>query len=266
MQMMGPRLLVKRSVAWGHAAAGFVRDGQNRGSEFRLSNNRSSNRRRGRGGNRPQGGGNQLNRIDSRARGNAPQLLEKYRKLAHDASLNGDRVQAEYYLQFADHYFRVLADSRAQRDEMRPRRDDRDLQDDYGDDYDSDGERGQRRDRGGRDQRDRYDADEGERGSEAGDSDDYEASENPFTREDRGQREERGNREERAPREDRGRSRRPRRDDEPGRDDADNGGFDASILPPAIGKGDDEEDEKPRKPRRNRSRGRDDEESLETVE
>jgi hypothetical protein len=77
------------------------------------NNNRgnNNNRRRGRG-NRPGGGGNgqQLNRIDSRARGNAPQLLEKYRKLAQDAHLNGDRVQAEYYLQFADHYFRVLAD------------------------------------------------------------------------------------------------------------------------------------------------------------
>lgn len=64
-----------------------------------MNNNRGNNRRRGRGNNRPQNGGQQLNRIDSRARGNAPQLLEKYRKLAQDAHLNGDRVQAEYYLQ-----------------------------------------------------------------------------------------------------------------------------------------------------------------------
>jgi Domain of unknown function (DUF4167) len=96
-----------------------------------LNNNRgnNNNRRRGRG-NRPQGGsggggGQQLNRIDSRARGNAPQLLEKYRKLAHDAHLNGDRVQAEYFLQFADHYFRVLADGRQRQEEQRLRRDDR---------------------------------------------------------------------------------------------------------------------------------------------
>jgi Domain of unknown function (DUF4167) len=94
------------------------------------NNNRSnnnSNRRRGRG-NRQQGGGGggqQLNRIDSRARGNAPQLLEKYRKLAHDAHLNGDRVQAEYFLQFADHYFRVIADGRQRQEEQRLRRDDR---------------------------------------------------------------------------------------------------------------------------------------------
>ena len=43
-------------------------------------------------------------------------------QLAHDASLNGDRVQTEYYLQFADHYFRVIADMRSQKDDQRPRR------------------------------------------------------------------------------------------------------------------------------------------------
>jgi len=91
-----------------------------------LNNNRGNNRRRGRGNNRPQGnGGQQLNRIDSRARGNAPQLLEKYRKLAHDAHLNGDRVTSEFYLQFADHYFRVIADTRVRQEEQRLRRDDR---------------------------------------------------------------------------------------------------------------------------------------------
>ena len=88
------------------------------------NSSKNSNRRRGRS-NRPNGGGGgggqQLNRIDSRARGNAPQLLEKYRKLAQDAHLNGDRVQAEYYLQFADHYFRVTADSRVRTDEQRAR-------------------------------------------------------------------------------------------------------------------------------------------------
>ena len=93
----------------------------NRGNN---NSNNSNNRRRGRS-NRPNGGGGgggqQLNRIDSRARGNAPQLLEKYRKLAQDAHLNGDRVQAEYYLQFADHYFRVTADSRVRTDEQRAR-------------------------------------------------------------------------------------------------------------------------------------------------
>ncbi len=91
--------------------------------ELNNNNRGNNNRRRGRSNNgRPQnGGGQQLNRIDSRARGNAPQMLEKYRKLAQDAHLNGDRVQAEYYLQFADHYFRVIADSRVRLEDQRTR-------------------------------------------------------------------------------------------------------------------------------------------------
>ena len=84
-----------------------------------MNNNRNNNRRRGRGNRNQSGGGNQANRIDSRARGNAPQLLDKYKKLAEDAHRNGDRVQAEYYLQFADHYFRVIADNRSRQDEQR---------------------------------------------------------------------------------------------------------------------------------------------------
>ncbi len=107
-----------------------------------LNNNRNSNsnRRRGRNPNRPQGGGgggggggNQLNRIDSRARGNAPQLLDKYKKLAQDAQHNGDRVQAEYFLQFADHYFRVLNDNKARQDEARAPRGDKGGRDDQND-------------------------------------------------------------------------------------------------------------------------------------
>jgi len=91
-----------------------------------LNNNRGNNRRRGRGNRQGGGGGGQqLNRIDSRARGNAPQLLEKYRKLAQDAHMNGDRVQSEYYLQFADHYFRVIADQRLRQEEQRRPRDER---------------------------------------------------------------------------------------------------------------------------------------------
>ena len=103
-----------------------------------MNNNRNNNRRRGRGNNRNQGGANSGNRIDSRARGNAPQLLDKYKKLAQDAQHNGDRVQAEYYLQFADHYFRVLADNRARQEEQqqRYRRNDDDYSED-GDEFDS---------------------------------------------------------------------------------------------------------------------------------
>ena len=108
-----------------------------------MNNIRGNNRRRGRGNNRPQGG-QQLNRIDSRARGNAPQLLEKYRKLAQDAHQNGDRVAAEYYLQFADHYFRVLADARVRQEEVRAQRDGRSPEggDAYRDAYREDGDEG----------------------------------------------------------------------------------------------------------------------------
>lgn len=111
-----------------------------------LINNRQNGRRRGRGGGQRQGGGGQGqrdsgNRIDSRARGNAAQLLEKYKNMARDAQLAGDRVNTEYYLQFADHYFRVLADQRGRSDEQQHRRhrDDFDQFDD-GDDFGDEGE------------------------------------------------------------------------------------------------------------------------------
>lgn len=91
-----------------------------------LINNRQAGRRnRGRNNGRPnngnRGGGDSGNRIDSRARGNATQLLEKYKNMARDAQMAGDRVNAEYYLQFADHYFRVLADNRARQEEQQQR-------------------------------------------------------------------------------------------------------------------------------------------------
>lgn len=103
-----------------------------------LNNNRNSNnnRRRGRNNSNRQsgsGGGNQLNRIDSRTRGNAPQLLDKYKKLAQDAQHNGDRVQAEYFLQFADHYFRVINDNKTRQDEARAQRGERVGRDDQND-------------------------------------------------------------------------------------------------------------------------------------
>ncbi len=91
-----------------------------------INNRQQTGRRRGRGGQngqRPQNGRPELgNRIDNRARGNAPQLLEKYKTLARDAQQSGDRVLSEYYFQFADHYFRVLAESRARYEEANPNR------------------------------------------------------------------------------------------------------------------------------------------------
>jgi Domain of unknown function (DUF4167) len=93
-----------------------------------INNNRQQQqgRRRGRGRS-PQGGGGRNeggSRIDSRARGNAPQMLEKYKNMARDAQLQGDRVMTEYYLQFSDHYFRIVAEQRARIEEQRGPRDD----------------------------------------------------------------------------------------------------------------------------------------------
>ncbi len=98
-----------------------------------MINNRQGGRRRGRGGQRGQNSGG--NRQDNRQRGNAAQLLEKYKNMARDAQLAGDRVQSEYYLQFADHYFRVLGENRARFEDQRKQRGD-----DSSDDDDSDNE------------------------------------------------------------------------------------------------------------------------------
>jgi hypothetical protein len=177
------------------------------------NNNNRNNRRRGRG-NRNQGGnGAQLNRIDSRARGNAPQMLDKYKKLAQDAHHNGDRVQMEYYLQFADHYFRVIADNKARVDEQRgaPRRnDERDQAEEFGDD-DIDfgsGRRNEQPTRSRYEQQDsasRSDQDEGEQGQEgesflSEDRDDDRGSEGGRDRSDQQPRPQAARRQQRKPR------------------------------------------------------------------
>jgi hypothetical protein len=80
------------------------------------------------------------NRSENKVRGNPKQLLEKYKTQARDALQSGDRVTAEYYLQFADHYQRVLNDMQAKREQN------------SGDDQDGQNRRGRGRgrDRGGR--------------------------------------------------------------------------------------------------------------------
>jgi hypothetical protein len=191
-----------------------------------LINNRQGGRRRGRGG---QGGGRNLggggqpgNRQDNRQRGNAAQLLEKYKSMARDSQLAGDRVQTEYYLQFADHYFRVLSESRARFEEQNPRR--------------------QRDDEG--------DEDEGE--DEMMEAGDEAASDD---RPQRPERNERFSRERRPRRDDH--EDRPVREPS-GRDAAELNGDGETIpfdvLPPAIGRDDSEaeeaSEEEPRKPRR----------------
>jgi hypothetical protein len=226
-----------------------------------LNQNRNQNRRRGRGGNRGGQGGNQGNRIDSRARGNAPQMLEKYKKLAHDASLNGDRVQTEYYLQFADHYFRVIADMRAQKEEPRPRREhdrdgEREQAFDDGDDFDDLDEPGRgRQPQRGREEADERPSDEGRRGAEGDEVDTIDADDNPFTRDTRS----RGSRS-------RGRGRPPANDadaDAQSTAPEEDGSFDAGILPPSIAR----DEETPRRSAgRAKRRPRPDEDGEEALE
>ncbi len=45
---------------------------------------------------------------DLRVRGTSQQLFEKYLQLGRDATSSGDRVMAESYFQYAEHYFRIL--------------------------------------------------------------------------------------------------------------------------------------------------------------
>ena len=182
-----------------------------------MINNRQGGRRRGRGGQRGQNlGGQPGNRQDNRQRGNAAQLLEKYKSMARDAQLAGDRVQTEYYLQFADHYFRVLSESRARFDEQNQRRHRDDDIEDEGDE----------------------DLGEAE-----------EASDEQPEREERQDRDERFNRRDRPRRGD-GEERSARDDGEDSRVNGETIPFDA--LPPAIGldEGESAAEEEPRRPRR----------------
>jgi len=192
-----------------------------------LINNRQGGRRRGRGGQRGQNlGGQPGNRQDNRQRGNAAQLLEKFKSMARDAQLAGDRVQTEYYLQYADHYFRVLSESRARFEDQHRQRDD-DIEDDESDE-------------------------------DMVEARDDSASDERSERAERQDRDDRFNR--------RNRPRRDSRDERAGRESEGegeqvNGGGETipfDVLPPAISRDDKESveaaDEEPRRPRR-RSRG-----------
>ncbi len=236
-----------------------------------MNNNRNNNRRRGRG-NRSQGGGggHQANRIDSRARGNAPQMLDKYKKLAQDAQHNGDRVQAEYYLQFADHYFRVIADNRTRQDEQRGdqrsgRRDEREqdefeIDDEDGGDFGGEDRRRfeTRRERPARDERPRNRPDESgddradqavsQEGSEGAP---FEPADNPFAADTR----------------DEGAGRGRRGTPRPRRANGHPPGIDAAVLPPAFSANDadDREEEAPTEPAPRRRRKRSDGGTLSAV-
>ena len=218
-----------------------------------INNRQGGGRRRGRGGggggpprsNNPGPG----NRQDNRQRGNAAQLLEKYKGLARDAQMQGDRVLTETYLQYADHYFRVLNEARARYEEQRPRQ--RDDYEDEGEDYEAEGEgaESEARDDPRRDDP-RYEPREPRR-------------EQAARRDERTDRPERGN-EDRPERSAEGRAdrngefraqRRPRtRRPEADEDEGQSERISLDVLPPAISAANEDavEEEKPAKVRRPR--------------
>ena len=77
-----------------------------RSNNYKRNRNRNQNRRNG------NGSSSKSTNIDSsgpdvRVRGSAIQVNEKYMALANDASMSGDRIKAESFFQYADHYYRV---------------------------------------------------------------------------------------------------------------------------------------------------------------
>lgn len=114
-----------------------------------------NNQRRGRGrsGRRPNvPNRNQTfdsNGPEGRVRGTAQQVYDKYLALARDAQVSGDRILTENFLQFAEHYFRVLNDSTdpdENRDRQRQNGDDRQARsqdESFGDEADDEGQAAQ---------------------------------------------------------------------------------------------------------------------------
>ena len=169
--------------------------------------------------------------------------------------MQGDRVLTETYLQYADHYFRVLNEARARYEEQRPRQ--RDDYEDEGDgeDYEAEGNEAEARDEPRRDEP-RYEEQRPRR-------------DEPRYEEQRPRREQAARREERPERsapervsEDRGdrngeyrAQRRPRaRRPEPDEDEGQSERISLDVLPPAISAANEDSvaEEKPAKVRRPR--------------
>lgn len=84
---------------------------------MRQHQNRNQNQNKSRGrGRKPGNSANKTfdsNGPDVKIRGSASHIHEKYQNLARDANAAGDRVDAENYLQHAEHYFRLMAAAQA---------------------------------------------------------------------------------------------------------------------------------------------------------
>ena len=191
------------------------------------------------------------NARDNRQRGNAAQLLEKYKSMARDAQLAGDRVQTEYYLQFADHYFRVLEEGRSRFEDQQQQQGRRRPRDD--DDFDGDD-----------DENMNSDGDDGDNGDGEGDYSEDDGDQRPHRQEPQRQeapRQQQRPRRDRPERPDRNdRPERPRRepaneaprDDREGNVELHDERIPLGVLPPAIGAADgaDENEAQVVRPRR----------------
>ncbi|NQV98475.1 MAG: DUF4167 domain-containing protein [Rhodospirillales bacterium] len=106
-----------------------MKPGSNRRPRSRPNNNNNSNNN----SNKRQGGRNSYdsNGPDGKVRGTAQQVLEKYQALGRDATSAGDRIAAEAYFQFAEHYYRLVnADGGTQPSRSEQPTDDDSYQDD----------------------------------------------------------------------------------------------------------------------------------------
>ena len=81
-------------------------------NQVEMKHNTGNRRSRSRGGKQRHGSGRnnfESNGPGGKVRGSAQQVLDKYLGLARDAQSSGDRIGAESFFQFAEHYFRVLS-------------------------------------------------------------------------------------------------------------------------------------------------------------
>jgi hypothetical protein len=99
------------------------------------NNNNKRMRGRNRKGPNPLSRSYESNGPDVKVRGTALHIAEKYMQLARDAQSSGDRVQAESYLQHAEHYYRIVSAAQAQNPQQ-PQQVYRNDNDGYGDDDD----------------------------------------------------------------------------------------------------------------------------------
>ena len=81
-------------------------------NQVEMKHNSGNRRSRSRGGKQRHSGGGRNNYESNgpggKVRGTVQQVLDKYLGLARDAQSSGDRIAAESFFQFAEHYFRVL--------------------------------------------------------------------------------------------------------------------------------------------------------------